>query len=372
MIVIINGRVVGPRSILEGHCVMIEGTTIKDVVPTAQVLWPADAMVINAKGQFVAPGFVDLHVHGGAGRDLMEANLEALVQVAKFHVTGGTTAMTPTTTVAPAAQIEAALATVDQAIGHDFGGAQILGAHIESPYISPAQHGTQPPEFIRQPNPGEYERWLTREGLVTQVTLAPELPGVNELVDSLLANEIIPSAGHTAATHEQARAGIDRGICHATHLFCCMSAGVTEDSQYRPGALETFLADDRVMAEVIADDRLVHPELLRLAVRAKGTDKVCLVTCAATGRPSKMIEMVKNMVELIGVSLPEAVRMASLNPARALGLNGHKGSLERHKDADIVMFSPTFQVTKTLVGGQVEFDVQNQRGVPTGLPVDRL
>jgi N-acetylglucosamine-6-phosphate deacetylase len=391
MVVIINGRVVGPRAILEQHCVVIEAGKIKRIAPTAEVLWPEDAQVIDAGGDFVAPGLVDMHVHGALGRDTMEASVEALAQIVKFHATGGTTAMTLTTMTDSPERISAALDAISQAMGHDFGGADIVGAHVEGPYVSREKCGAQPAQFVRNPDTAEYVRWLDRDGLVTQMTLAPELPGALELIDALLEREILPSGGHTAANFEQVSAAVERGLCHATHLFNCMSAAAKlSGSPFRlPGALETFLADERVMVELIADGKHVHPELMKLAVQAKGVDKICLITdatagaglpegdafrvgetpgvvrngvgltmdgSAMVGSVSTMIAMVRNMVELVGVSLPDAVRMASLNPARALGAGGHKGSLEPRKDADVVIFSPGFEVRRTLVAGRVEYE----------------
>ena len=229
---------------------------------------------------------------------------------------------------------------------------------FRSPFISRERCGAQPAEMCRNPDPAEYLAWLDRDGLVTQMTLAPELPGALELIEALLEREMLPSGGHTVANYPQVRAAIDRGLCHATHLFNCMSTATKVGPFRQPGVLETFLADDRVMTELIADGKHVHPELMKMAVRAKGVDRVCLITdgsagaglaegtefrigatagvvrdgvgmmvdgSAMVGSVSTMIGMVRNMVELAGVSLVDAVRMASANPARALGLSGHKG-----------------------------------------------
>lgn len=391
MIVITNGKVVGSRSILENHCVVIEGDIIKQIAPAAQTLWPQDAVVFDVGGAFVAPGFVDIHIHGALGRDTMEASVETLAQIAKFHATGGTTAMTPSIVADSTEKMTAALDAVQQAIGRDFGGAQILGAHMEGPYLNKCKCGALPPAYCRLPDPTEYLPWLNREGLITHMTFAPEQPGAMELIDALLEREIVPCGGHTDATSDEIVAALDRGICHATHLFNAMST-VTKKGAFRAaGAVEAFLADDRALVEVIADGKHIPAMLLKLTVKAKGVDGVCIITdatagaglpegaefnvgltrgivrdgvgmlpdgSAMAGSSSTMISVVQKMIKLTGVSVVDAVRMASLNPARALSLSGRKGSLEPRKDADIVVFSPSFEVQMTIVGGRVQYQRQ--------------
>ncbi len=388
MLVIINGQVIGPRQLLDDHCVIIEHGRIKQIAPTSQVLWPDDAHVLDAAGSFVSPGFVDMHVHGALGCDTMDASTESLAQIARFHASGGTTAMTPTTVSASADQVGAALNAVAEARGHDFGGAQIIGAHIEGPYLSTEKRGAHPAAQLRLPDPAEYIIWLEHDDVITQMTFAPELPGALELMDALLEHEILPSAGHTHATCDQIAVAIDRGLCQATHLFNCMSAMTKSGPHRLPGALERFLTDDRVMVELIGDGHHVHPELMKLAIRCKGVDRVCLITDAVAGAGlaegatfqvgdtlgvaregvgmlpdgsglvgsvSTMIQVVRQVVTAVGVSLTDAVRMASLNPARALGLGAHKGGLEPRKDADLTLFTPDFVVTHTIVGGRIEY-----------------
>jgi len=388
MIIITNGKIVTPRDVLENHCVVIEGDTIKQIAPAAQVLRPDDTQVIDAGGAFVSPGFVDIHVHGALGRDTMEGSVEALAEITKFHATGGTTAMTPSIICDSRERITAALDAIEQAKNRDFGGARILGAHMEGPYVNPKMAGALPPQFLRNPDPAEYTPWLDREGLVTHMTLAPELPGAMELIDALMEREIVPCGGHTVATGEQIEEAVDRGLCHATHLFSAMLA-VTKIGPIRvAGAVEAFLADDRTMVEVIADGKHLPGLMLRMTVNAKGVDGVCVITdatagaglsegaefsigatravvrdgvgvlpdnTALAGSAATMMRVVRTMIKKAGASVPDAVRMASLNPARALSLSGRKGSLEPRKDADVVIFSPQFEVQMTMIGGRIEF-----------------
>ncbi|MBM3858507.1 MAG: N-acetylglucosamine-6-phosphate deacetylase [Verrucomicrobia bacterium] len=388
MIIITNGKIITPRDVLENHCVVIENGVIKQIVPDAQVPKPDDARVIDAGGAFVSPGFVDIHVHGAVGRDTMEGSVEALAEITKFHASGGTTALTPSLIGDTRERMTAALDAIQQAMDQKIGGARILGAHMEGPYVNRKQAGALPEHFIRDPNPEEYLPWLDREGLVTHMTLAPELPGAMELIDALMEREMVPCGGHTSATGDEIEAAVDRGLCHATHLFSAMSA-VTKIGPIRvAGAVEAFLADDRTMVEVIADGKHLPPLMLRMTVNAKGVDNVCIITdatagaglpegaeytvgatravvhdgvgvlpnnTALAGSAATMMRVVRTMVEKAGVSMSDAVRMASLNPARVLSLAGRKGSLEPNKDADVVIFTPTFEVQTTIIGGRIEF-----------------
>jgi len=389
MIIITNGNIVTSQGILENHSVLIEGGVIQQILPVAQASRFQDAEVIDAGGGFVAPGFVDIHVHGGMGHDAMEGTVEAIGEITRFHASGGTTAMTLSLIGDSTERMTAALDAIQQAMERPPCGARLLGAHLEGPYVNPKMAGALPPQFLRQPDPAEYLPWLDRDGLVTHMTLAPELPGAMELIDALMEREMVPCGGHTMATGDQIEAAVDRGLCQATHLFSAMSA-VTKIGPIRvAGAVEAFLADDRTMVEVIADGKHLPPLMLRMTVNAKGVDRVCAITdatagaglpegaeyfvgatralvrdgvgvlpdnSALAGSTATMMRVVRTLVEKAGISLADAVRMASLNPARALSLGGRKGSLEPHKDADVVIFTLGFEVQKTLVGGRIVFE----------------
>ncbi|MCX7886747.1 MAG: N-acetylglucosamine-6-phosphate deacetylase [Verrucomicrobiae bacterium] len=391
MMVITNGKIISPQGVLENHAILIENGIIRRILPRSLAPTAPEAEVIDADGAYVAPGFVDIHVHGAMGRDTMEGSVEALAEIARFHASGGTTAMTPSLICDSRERICAALDAVQRAMAQRLGGAQILGAHLEGPYVNPKMAGALPAQFVRNPDPSEYLPWLERDGLVTHMTLAPELPGAMELIDALMEREIVPCGGHTVATADQIVAAVDRGLCHATHLFSAMSAMTKVGAIRVAGAVEAFLADDRVMVEVIADGRHLPGVVLRMTVKAKGLDKVCVVTdatagaglpegseysvgttravvcggvgmlpdgSALAGSTATMMRAVRTMVEKAGLPVTDAVRLASLNPARVLSLAGHKGSLEPNKDGDVVIFTADFEVQTTIVGGRIEYQRQ--------------
>jgi N-acetylglucosamine-6-phosphate deacetylase len=384
---ITNGKIITPKGIITGFSLQERGGKITAIAPADKLQAASGEETVDAGGCFVAPGFIDIHVHGAVGCDTMDGSVETIGKIARYHATGGTTAMVPTTVTANAEAIMKVIDAVANAQGHDFGGSEILGVHIEGPYISAAKRGAQDPEQIRLPNPKEYQQWLERNDIITHVTLAPELEGAFEFIEKLAEHEILASGGHTEATEEIAAQAIERGLSHATHLFNCMSS-MTKSGAFRSaGFAEAVLADDRVTIELIADGKHLPAAVMKMAIKAKGVDGVCLVTDATAGAglpegsefqignvkavvadgvamssdksslagsTAQTITLVRNIANL-GVSLVDAVRMASLSPARVLGISGRKGSLEERKDADIVFFDETFRVRRTIIGGRTVF-----------------
>jgi N-acetylglucosamine-6-phosphate deacetylase len=344
--------------------------------------------VIDLDGLYLAPGFIDLHIHGALGRDSMEASAEAFDTICRHHAAGGTTGLCLTTIAAPLDRLLAVITAAREYRLAQPSGAQVLGVHIEGPYFSPEKRGAHLPSMIRLPDPAEWRQLLEHADVITQMTLAPELPGTLPLIEALALRGLIASVGHSDAWDEEVAAAFAHGLRHATHTFNCMSSSRRRGPYRAAGVLEFVLGEPEILCEAIADGRHVSPTLLTLLCRAKGADGIALITdatagaglpaeshfmlgeiacvvrdevaltedgSALAGSTSTMIRGVRNMVELAGAPLVEAVRMASLNPARALRLDQRKGSIAPGMDADFVVLTPGLDVRETWVGGRAVF-----------------
>lgn len=349
----------------------------------------ATAERIDLGGGFLAPGFIDLHVHGAMGADTMEATETAFRTITEFHLRGGTTSMCLTTATAPEAGIVRVLQAVKRWHNRSIGaGARIAGVHIEGPFLAAAKAGAQNPKFIRRPTAREWRKYLRFGRLVTEMTLAPEIPGSIALIKALRRNGTIASGGHTDATEEDLTPALAAGLNQSTHTFNAQST-ITKRGPYRlAGMIEFALARDEIMAELIADAVHVPPVLIRMLVNAKGRDGIVIITDATTGaglpagtefqilginaRTTEnvavmeggmllagstltMIEGVRRVHQLAGVPLVDVVRMASLNPARQLGREREFGSLAPGKRADLVWFDRDFRVRGVWLDGEAKF-----------------
>jgi N-acetylglucosamine-6-phosphate deacetylase len=378
-----NARLLLPDQILPKGAVRIQDGRITEIAAHLSAQ-PAEP-VMDLGGQFLSPGFVDIHVHGAQRRDTMEATPEAFATLCRYHASGGTTALAPTTVVAPQAEILAVLEAVGKIDPNQTGGARILGIHLEGPYFSPEKPGAHVPELIRHPDPAEYESWLAYKDRITQVTLAPELPGALELIETLTRHGIRASGGHSDAWDEDAAAAFAHGMRHVTHTYNCMSSARRRGPYRVAGLLEFAMGEPEVLCELIADGHHVSPTLMKALYRAKGRDGIALVTDACggaglsvgetfqighivgrveegisltadgkslCGSVARMNDLVRVMVEKVEVPLIEAVQMATLNPARALGLEETIGSLAVGSQADLTVFDDQIRVSMTFVGGQ--------------------
>jgi N-acetylglucosamine-6-phosphate deacetylase len=379
-----NARLILPDEIVRRSLIVRGGRIAKITRGGKNRARGADTL--NLKGGYLAPGFIDLHVHGGVGHDTMEATTEAFQKITEFHLRGGTTSMTLTTVTAPEADILRVLAAVKPHYNRSLGGgARIVGVHIEGPFIALGKAGAQNPKFIRHPQPREWRKYLRYGRLVTEMTIAPENPGAFALIKALRKNGTIASGGHTDATEEHLLPALKAGLNQATHTINAMSTIVKRGPYRLAGMIEFTLAQPEIMAELIADGVHVPGLLMKMIFNAKGRDGVCIITDATLGAglppgtkfelfgiPARttdqvavlddmtglagstltMIEGVRRAVQLGGAPLVDAVRMASLNPARQLGRAREFGSLAAGKRADLVWFDEKFRVRGVWVDGE--------------------
>jgi N-acetylglucosamine-6-phosphate deacetylase len=374
-----NARLILPDGIRDGLELVVEDGKIAEIREQTAL-----AESIDLRGNYLAPGFIDLHIHGALGRDTMEAKPEAFRAICDYHATGGTTSLLLTTVTAPMAEIVGVLKAVRDA-RNDL--PQIAGVHVEGPFISRARAGAQRAEFIRDPETHLVDQLMPFADIIKIMTVAPELPGALALIDRLRLHKIIVSGGHSDATDVEARAAAEYGMRHVTHTFNAMSSARRQGIYRDAGLLEFALSEPDIMCELIADGHHVAPTLMKMLYRAKGPLGICLVTdatagaglptgteftlsgrrcvvgdgvcllsdrSALAGSASRMIGLVRVMVNQVGIPLNEAVAMATANPARALGLNA-KGRLKPGADADLVILSRDLEVRRTLIAGERVF-----------------
>jgi N-acetylglucosamine-6-phosphate deacetylase len=352
--------------------------------------------VLDLCGNYLAPGFIDLHAHGALGRDSMEASTEAFQVICDYHASGGTTSLLLTTATAPMDRIIDVLNAVRDYIVRpaSFDSAQdrlrsgpiinqIAGVHVEGPFISKAKCGAQQAEFIQNPSRPSVQQLLHHANVIKRITIAPELQGALEAIENFYTHGIRVSGGHSDAWDEEAAEGFARGMRSVTHTFNCMSSARRRGIYRVGGLLEFALSERRIGCELIADGQHVSGTLMKMLYRAKGPGGICLVTdatagaglpngshfslfgkdcivengvclladrSALAGSASRMIDLVRTMIMKVDVPLHEAVMMATENPARAIGLET-KGRLEVGADADLVVLSPELEVVRTLASG---------------------
>jgi N-acetylglucosamine-6-phosphate deacetylase len=390
--ILAGAHIILPDRILRAGNLRLENGLIAEVSSTTITPHTGEE-VIDISGLYLAPGFIDLHIHGALGRDTMEATAEAFDTICRHHAQGATTALCLTTIAAP---LDRLLAVIDAARDYRAApgktGASVLGVHVEGPYFSPEKRGAHLPSMLRNPDPAEWRQLLDHAGIITQMTLAPELPGALPLIEALALRNIIASVGHSDAWDDEIAAAFAHGLRHATHTYNCMSSSRRRGPYRAAGVLEFVLSEPEILCEAIADGRHISPTLLRLLYRAKGPDGIALITDATAGAglpaesrfmlgetpcvvrddvaltedgatlagsTSTMIRGVRNMVDLCAISLVEAVQMASLNPARALRIDDRKGAIAPGMDADLVILTPDLSVRETWVAGKPVYSRQH-------------
>jgi len=378
---ILAATILTPLEVLSDAVALVDGGKIVEVGPRLAVRIPPGAHTIDARQQTLVPGFVDVHIHGAGGCDVMDSDPGAVRTVAATIARFGTTSFVPTTVTASPEQTVSALERINAFLrGTSLADAQHcaepLGIHLEGPFINPARRGVHPSEWIAAPSL-ELLRQFTASGGVRILTLAPEIPGALELISAARQQQIVVSMGHTDATADQAGEAIRRGASHAAHVFNAMRPFSHRDS----GVIGAVLSSPEVTAELIADGIHVDSAAMRMLLAAKGADRTILVSdgTAATGMPDGRYRLgtfevtvsngvcrnsegrlagstltldraIRNIVGL-GVPLNHAVQMATLNPARLLGVEKRKGAIAPGADADLVLLDEGLAVRGVVCRG---------------------
>jgi N-acetylglucosamine-6-phosphate deacetylase len=387
-----NGTIITDGGAIPGGMLVARDGRIEHVGAYDGGLIPADAAHIDARGLYIAPGFVDIHVHGGGGSDFMDATPADIETVFRYHAAHGTTAMCPTTATAPLAEILAALEQLAVYRSGDQRWGRALGAHIEGPYLAASKSGCHLPDHLRNPADGEWKQILER-GPIASLTLAPELPGARALVEALQKQGANANAGHSEALYHEISESIAWGVNHVTHLYCAMTDAMNNRWRGTPnpraaGIVEAVYLDDRLSSELITDGKHLSREMLRLAWRNKGYEKLAIITDAMRGagmpdgeytfgprhgmlavvrdREARipdgtalassvfpMNEMVRIFRDLVGCPLWQAVRMASLTPAQIVRADREIGSLAPGKWADVILVDENVGVAATYLSGRL-------------------
>jgi N-acetylglucosamine-6-phosphate deacetylase len=391
-----NGRIITPYRIIPNGTVLINDGVIAEV--TEGDVLAMDAIDIDAEGKYVAPGFIDIHVHGGGGHDFMDGDEDGFLKIAETHARYGTTAMLPTSLTSDRQGLFDTLKVYERAAKMNTKGARFLGMHLEGPYFAMNQRGAQDPRYIRDPDPDEYEAVIAAHGRsIRRWSAAPERKGAIEFGRYLRKHGILAALAHTDAIYEEVVEAFDNGYTLATHLYSGMS-GVTRRNAFRfAGVVESAFLIDEMDVEIIADGVHLPAPLLKLIYKIKGPDRIALITDAmrAAGMPpgpsilgnikngleviveddvAKLPDrmsfagsvatadrLVRTMVTIAGVSLIDAVRMMTSTPARIAGAADKKGSLTKGKDADVVIFDENIRIYTTVIEGRVVHSTAEQR-----------
>jgi len=385
-IALTGGPLILPDRIASGQAIVVEGSQILGIIAAGEVSTLSEiAEIVDVGGRWIAPGLIDIHTHGAHGRTFNEPTAEAFATITAANAAHGVTALLATIATDALDNLTASLACCAAWMRQPRSGAQLLGAHLEGPYFSMDQRGAQDPAHIRRPDDGTAELLLAHRAVMKMMSYAPELPGALELTERIAALGIVPAAGHSAAREEHVRAAMQRGLCHIIHIWSGQSTTVREGPWRRPGLLEASLVFDGLSVEMIADQRHLPPTLMRLAYKCLGADRLCAVSDATSGAglpegarfrmggmeyevhdgvgmlldhsafagsTTLLGQMVPILRDTLGIPLAEAVRMASLTPARVIGVDDRKGSLAAGKDADIVVFEGDLRVWRTMIAGR--------------------
>jgi len=388
-LIIKNGQVTTPLRVIENGGVIIEKGKIASVFADNNYSKRAGDKILDVRGNYISPGFIDIHTHGGGGYDFMDGDVKSIEEACKSHMKYGTTTIVPTTLASTMEELFTLLDNFKQAKVEIKDGPNILGLHLEGPYLSIEQKGAQDPRYIKNPDKQEYLKILNYSNDIVRWTVAPELNGALEMGNILREKGILASIGHTNALYKEVLAAYENGYTHVTHLYSGMSMVRRIDAFRYSGVVESAYLIDEMTVEIIADGKHLPASLLKLVYKIKGADKICLVTDSmrAAGMPdgeyilgslkdgqkvvvedgvAKLMDrsafagsvattniLVRTMKNLAVIPIYEAVKMVTLTPARVMGIDDKKGCLAIGKDADIVIFDEDINICLVIVGGKI-------------------
>jgi N-acetylglucosamine-6-phosphate deacetylase len=380
---LIGGRIILPNRIVTDQALVVESGKIVGIAGPASL--GADTETIAVEGRYLAPGLIDIHIHGALGYTFNAPTSDAFAAITEQTVTSGVTALLATVATAPLADLVRCLAFSREWMRTSHAGSQVLGVHLEGPYFSMAQRGAQDPAHIRTPDDGSLPVLLEHHDVIRIMTYAPELPGGLDLTAELATLGVVPAAGHSSACDRDVVAAMQRGLRHIIHLWSGQSSTTRVGPWRVPGLLEAALALDGLTAEMIADNKHLPPTLMKLAYKCLGADRLCAISDATSGAglpegarfrmggmeyevhdgvgmlldrtafagsTTLLNRMVRILTDAVGIPLVEAIRMASLTPARVIGLDRQKGSLEPGKDADIAILEDDITCWRTIIAGR--------------------
>lgn len=380
---IVNGHILTPKGWLEGGSVIIEDNKIKAVSNID--LHIVNAEIIDAKGCYVVPGGIDLHTHGGGGRDFIDGTEDAFRAAVNAHMKHGTTTIYPTLSSSTIPSIEAACQVCQKLMAEE--NSPVLGLHIEGSYINPKQAGAQNPVLIKAPLPDEYETLLNKYSCIKRWDVAPELQGSVEFITECRKHGVLTALTCTRATYEDVVAAHDAGLSHAAHFYNAMPVVYKEHEFKVPGTVESVYALQDMTVEVIADGIHVPPVMLNVVYQIKGVEKTALITdslayAASEGNvssePSVILEdgvckladhsalagsiatmdvLIRTCIHRAEIPMIDVFRMVSETPAKIMGIFDRKGSIEEGKDADIMMFDDDIDLTYVMQMGNVVTNV---------------
>lgn len=382
---LLKGHIISPIDSGGGKDILeIDGRSVTFIGPNGTLFPGPEHQIFDFGANYICPGFIDLHVHGSGGVDVMDNSYHALDWMSRVLAEGGTTSFLATTISASRQELLEVVRSIATAKLRGTKGAEVIGAHLEGPFLNPGKKGAHKEEDLRPPDVNEFKQYIDAgNGAVKMVTVAPELPDIIPVIKFARSRGVVVSLGHSVASIAQVDEAFAAGLSHVTHAFNAMGGLHHRD----PGTTGAIMSMKQLTADVITDGQHVHPSVIKILVQAKGIDRVCAITdCiraggmgngifefggrkvivkdgtarladgTISGSVISMAEAVRTIVEKVGLSFADAVKMASANPAGILGLST-KGVLMPGKDADVVVLDRNFRVLMTIVAGKIVYQV---------------